>query len=191
MKKKEFTNTLRTRRFNSVFGSTPKDDEALNEHIKKMMDDKLLSTWLIMTSLMASLSFAFFIGLLSVSSKVIDNSISIKVTIILFSISLSLNTIFSLMIFHAKDRDNIDNISILYIAFTMPKIRFLYGIAIFSLPIGMFSLIYYFSPLVFSIVFILSFIFLYIWNKSEETAKEKLAKIKKFNEKHVENKDNY
>ncbi|MEI9535060.1 hypothetical protein [Moellerella wisconsensis] len=190
MKLGEYRNKLRKKRHNEIFGSIPKNDESFKNHIQSMIKDDLINTLLIITSLMASLSFAFFIGLLSVSPTVIDTSISIKIAIFLISISLSLNTLFSLIIFHAKSRGNYQDISVLCITLTKSSIRILYGVAIFSLPIGLLFLIYYFSPFIFIISFVFICILLFLWNKAEEDSKEIFNNLQSLNEVKQENNHN-
>ncbi|AXH61147.1 MULTISPECIES: hypothetical protein [Providencia] len=189
MKLREYRQELRSKQQKNVFGNTPKNDEDLNNYIQNMVNDGVIDTLLILTSLLASLSFAFFIGLLSVNSAVIESSTSIKIAIFLISISLSLNTLFSLIIFHSKNRSDSQGIHVLCITLTKSYIRILYGISMFSLPLGFLFLIYYFSPFIFIFSFIFICILLFLWNKAEEDSRQVFKKLNLLNNKTQESND--
>lgn len=189
MKLREYRQKLRRKQRNNVFGNIPKNDEDLKNYIQNMINDGVIDTLLILTSLLASLSFAFFIGLLSVSSTVIESSTSIKIAIFLISTSLSLNTLFSLIIFHAKNRGDSQGIHVLCIILTKSYIRILYGISMFSLPLGFLFLIYYFSTFIFIFSFIFICILLFLWNKAEEDSRQVFKKLNLLNNKTQESND--
>lgn len=159
-----------------IWGLNNKDldsDEKLLHYIKIVKEQKLVNLWFIVSSTLASLSFAFFIGLLSIKPDEISSSLSLTLTIISLSISLFLNSYLTVIFFGIKSHPSENDEEILYASMSTNVMRFIHTSSFFILPIGIATLISYYSITIFFISTTLFFAFIYIWSKIDESVKSK------------------
>ncbi|SGD90309.1 Uncharacterised protein [Mycobacterium tuberculosis] len=148
-------------------------DEKLLHYIKIVKEQKLVNLWFIVSSTLASLSFAFFIGLLSIKPNEISSSLSLTLTIISLSISLFLNSYLTVIFFGIKSHPSKNDEEILYASMSTNVMRFIHIFSFLMLPIGIATLILYYSITIFFISITLFFAFIYIWSKIDESVKSK------------------
>ncbi|MGJ7074422.1 hypothetical protein [Morganella morganii] len=148
-------------------------NEKLQRYIEIVKEQKLVNLWFIVSSTLASLSFAFFIGLLSIKPNEISSSLSLTITMILLSISLFLNSYLTVIFFGIKSHPSENDEDVLYTSMSTNIMRFIHTSSFLILPAGIATLILYFSTTVFFISTTLLFVFIYIWSKVDESVKSK------------------